>query len=259
MSTDYVRTAGAIENVFHWRKTLKRRGMSNHFIPRVADKSYRQKKRLLVPLVNSTKFAIIATTFLIVLVGCRTPDPDGSMFNDPRAAHGTNVAQLETIVLREGDSVKISFPGAPNLNTVQTIRRDGMITLQAVGEFKATGLTPPAMEKALIELYGPQLQTKEVTVAVESSAYQFYVIGAVAAPGKKLTDHPLTLLEALMEAGGFDPGRANLKAVRVIRRENGKDYHYKFNLKPVWNGGQSEPFTVKPSDIIYVPERFSWF
>jgi len=31
------------------------------------------------------------------------------------------------MVLREGDSVRISVPGAPNLNTIAPIRRDGMM------------------------------------------------------------------------------------------------------------------------------------
>jgi protein involved in polysaccharide export with SLBB domain len=34
-----------------------------------------------------------------------------------------------------------------------------MITLQLIGEFKAAGLTPSQLEKELIKLYGPQLQT----------------------------------------------------------------------------------------------------
>jgi protein involved in polysaccharide export with SLBB domain len=67
-------------------------------------------------------------------------------------------------VLHEGDVVSVSFAGAPDLNTVAPIRRDGRITLKSFGEFKAAGLTPPEMEKELIRLYGSQLQTKEVTV-----------------------------------------------------------------------------------------------
>ena len=31
------------------------------------------------------------------------------------------------------------------------------------------------------------------------------------------------------------------------------------DLKLVLQGKQSEPFYLKPSDIIYVPEKFAWF
>ena len=63
-----------------------------------------------------------------------------------------------------------------------------------------------------------------------------------------------------MEAGGFDHAKANLKEVTVIRRAaNGQVEYHKLNLKRVLQGKQIEPFLLKASDIVYVPERFSWF
>ena len=155
--------------------------------------------------------------------------------------------------------MRVSFPGAPNLNTVAQIKRDGRITLQLVGEVNAAGLTARDLEKELVKLYGPQLQTKEVNVAVESAAFPVYVIGAVLRPGKIMSDRPLSALEAIMEAGGFDQNKANLKAVAVIRHENGRTEHFKLNLKGVLDGEETETFALKPADIIYVRERFNWF
>ena len=43
-----------------------------------------------------------------------------------------------SIILREGDVLAITFPGSTNLNTVQQIRRDGMISLPLLGEGAAT-------------------------------------------------------------------------------------------------------------------------
>ncbi len=106
---------------------------------------------------------------------------------------------------------------------------------------------------------GPQLQTKEVTVTLESSAFSVYVTGSVLRPGKVVSDRPLTALEAIMEAGGCDYNKANLKAVTVLRQENGQQHHYKLNLKGMIKGEPVEPFKLKPSDIIYVPEKFTWF
>ncbi|HXI53018.1 MAG TPA: hypothetical protein VNH84_15990, partial [Candidatus Saccharimonadales bacterium] len=65
---------------------------------------------------------------------------------------------------------------------------------------------------------------------------------------------------AVMEAGGFDYAKANLKAVTVLRQEEGGQVvNYKLNFKDTLRGPKSEPFYLKPSDIIYVPEKFSWF
>lgn len=203
------------------------------------------------------KSALMMLFAAATFTGCQTSQPE----NYTTAAltkPGQEPPKPEVIVLREGDSVRISFPGAPNLNAVQQIRRDGRITLPLVGEFQAAGLTPPDMEKELLKLYGPQLQTKEVNVSVESSAFPVYVTGAVLRPGRINADRPLTALEAVMEAG-VDYNKANLKSVRVIRNENGQTRHYTLNLKKILQGGTDEQFKIRPQDILFVPEKFSWF
>jgi protein involved in polysaccharide export with SLBB domain len=170
----------------------------------------------------------------------------------------TNVSQ--SVVLREGDVVKIIFPSAANLNTAQPIRRDGKITLQLVGELTAAGLTPAQLEAAVLKAYEGQLLTKEVTVYVESTIYPVFVIGSVLRPGKVLADRPLTVLEAVMEAGGFDFSKANLKKVRLIRREKGILKTAQFDLKSMLAGKDPvTPVYVMPSDIIFVPEKFQWW
>ena len=62
-----------------------------------------------------------------------------------------------------------------------------------------------------------------------------------------------------MEAGGFDYSRANLTHVGVIRQEGGELKNFTLNLKQVLEGKSNAPFYLKPSDIVYVPEKFSWF
>ena len=161
--------------------------------------------------------------------------------------------------LREGDILKISFPGSPNLNNQQQIRTDGKIQLPLIGEVDAAGLTPDALQKKLMNLYAPQLSPNEVTVEVQSSSFTVYVTGAVLRPGKISSDHRITALEAIMEAGGFDYIKANLKNVEVIRQEGNRTKNYRLNLKQVMDGKVSEPFYMKPADIIYVPEKFSWY
>jgi polysaccharide biosynthesis/export protein len=166
----------------------------------------------------------------------------------------------ESLELREGDVLKIFFPGSPTLDTTQVIRRDGKINLPlGVGDVDAAGMTPTALEKKLADLYAPQLSSKQVTVLVESSSFPLYVTGMVLHPGKILSDHTITALEAVMEAGGFDYAKADLKDVTVIRRENNTMKNYKLNLKAVLNGQQSDPFYLKPGDIVFVPERFNMF
>ena len=222
--------------------------------------SMRQLPAMLFP-------ALVMTVLLLGLAGCQTDTYDSSGKSTHSNATGkTNQlgqavepAHAESLILREGDVLKITFPGSPNLDSTQPIRRDGKITLESAGELDATGMSPADLEKEISKAYGSQLVSKEVTVTVISSSISVYVTGAVLSPHKVVADHPITALEAIMEAGGFDYAKANLKDVRVIRYEDGRAHTYDLNLKEVLGGKQVEPFYLKPGDIVYVPERFSMF
>lgn len=195
--------------------------------------------------------ATVGLGLLFFAAGCVEP----AVTESDRGA----VKQSEAFTFQEGDVLKISFPGAPNLDTAQTVRRDGKITLVMVGEISVIGRTPPELEQELLKLYSTQLVSKEVTVMVVSSSYAVFVAGAVLRPGKILADRPLTALEAIMEAGGFDRAKADMSAVKVVRQEGGGTKNYTIDLKLVLEGKSSAPFYLKRSDIIYVPEKFSWF
>jgi polysaccharide biosynthesis/export protein len=218
-----------------------------------------------LPVAGFLAFAM--AVLLLAATGCETSQPDAvfessSSNASTRTNHSSQLSgsiHSEALILREGDTLKISFPGSPNLDTTQQIRRDGKITLQLVGEITATEITPTDLEKKIADTYGSQLVTKEVSVTVISSSIPVFVDGAVLHPQKVMSDHPITVLEAIMEAGGFDYSRANMKDVRVIRYENGSEHTYILNLKAVLDGKPSEPFYLKPYDIIHVPERFSMF
>lgn len=229
--------------------------------------------------VNCQVFAvwILGIAVLIYSGGCQTrpttkpPDYDAQAGAKAEAAakeegakveaaakeQSTNAEHAEPLVLRESDVLKISFPGAPTLDTVQQIRRDGKITLPDGSEMDAAGKTTGQLEKDLIDHYASQLVTKEVTVTVQSSTFPIFVTGAVVRPGKVLADRPMTVLEAVMEAGGFDYTKANLKAVKVIRQKPAGSFT--FDFKGLLQGEQPAPFYLRDSDIIYVPEKFLWF
>ena len=199
----------------------------------------------------SAMLVALAVAISAAMTGCETPQA--------KAPASPDTDRSDAIILREGDVLKISFPGASNLDSTQPIRRDGKIALTLVGEVDAVGMTPAELEQEILKRYSSQLVTKEVTVTVESSSFPVFVSGAVIRPERILSDHPITALEAIMEAGGFDYKVADLGHVRVVRNEGARTRNYTLNLKSVLQGRESAPFYLRPSDIIYVPEKFSWF
>jgi protein involved in polysaccharide export with SLBB domain len=181
--------------------------------------------------------------------GCQTAPP---------VAVSDTVPYLD-VRLREGDTLKISFPGAPNLDSTYQIRRDGKITLTLGGEITAAGLTPTELEKEILRVYEAQLAVKQVVVLATSSGYPIYVSGAVLRPGKLTIERPITVVEAIMEAGGFDRAKADPKKVSILRQIDGKSMTFKVDVQAMIDGKQPKPFYLKPSDIVTVPEKFVWF
>jgi polysaccharide biosynthesis/export protein len=187
---------------------------------------------------------------LLALSGCQEAAA-------PIAAQDQKEPESQTITA--GDVLKISFPGTPNLDTTQAVRRDGRISLSIIGEVVVTGMTPADLEKDLAKRYTGQLLSSEVNVTVVSSTFSIFVTGAVLRPGKIQPDHPISALEAVMEAGGFDTAKADMESVVVVRQEGGSTKNYTVNLKEVLDGKSHALFYLKPSDIVYVKEKFQWF
>jgi protein involved in polysaccharide export with SLBB domain len=205
-------------------------------------------------------FGIAAMAFSLgclgAVISCQAAPVDSSIASANSNPAATN---SESLLLKEGDSVRITFPGAPSLDTVQIIRRDGKITLDSIGEVTAAGLTPHALEEELLKRFGDQLAVKQISVTVQSSTFIVYVTGCVLRPGKLISERRLSPLQAVIEAG-IDHTKANLKSVAVIRDlQNGRRERFTVNLSQQLKGKPTEPFALEPFDVIFVPERFSWY
>ena len=202
--------------------------------------------------MNKYLMALLTVGFLGAMTSCETPPQPTSTLEEQHAE----------ISLREGDTIKVSFPGAPNLDTApQPILRNGKITLALGGEISAVGLTPTELQNQILAKIGDQLLTKEVQVSVVSSTFSVYVDGPVGKPGKIITDHPMTIMEAIMEAGGFNSAMADMRHVTVMRHKGqSKSYTYlTLDLKSVLDGKQRDLFYLEPGDIVHVSQKFSWF
>lgn len=196
----------------------------------------------------------LATCWLgaALLLGCKSVPP--------APVTDADMHPYVTAGVQPGDILKISFPGATAMNTSQQVQSDGTITLQMGGSLQVNGKAPPEIEKALLEVYGPQLVVKQVAVSVESAGFPVFVSGAVMRSGRVVCRQSVTVLEAIVDAGGFNEGRADLKRVKVVRKaDDGKTKTYVLDLRSALRGEPGTAFYLRPSDVIYVPERFSFY
>ena len=151
--------------------------------------------------------------------------------------------------------VSITFQYSTNFNTVQKIGLDKMVNLQGVGQVEAAGESTVQLQDQLTALYKSQVKEDPIIVRIISAEACVYIIGAVNHPGRIPMERPMTVLEAIMEAGGFDSDRAKLSQVWVLRVVNGRQRAYQLNLKRVLEGADDEVFYLKPFDIVRVPTK----
>jgi polysaccharide export outer membrane protein len=196
--------------------------------------------------------ALLCLSILAILlaIGCQSKAPFAYY-----APVNMLAVNYSTNKLQEGDAVSITFQYSTNFNAVQKIPLDGLLNLEGVGPVKAAGKTPLELQTELARLYRPQVKDDVITVKLLTAATSVYVSGAVFHPGRIPLERPLTPLEAIMEAGGFDPNRAQLSKVVVLRLEGGRQKTFHLNLKHVFEGADDSPFYLKPYDIVHVPTK----
>ena len=156
-------------------------------------------------------------------------------------------------VLAAGDEIRVSFSGAPELSMKQKIRANGRISIPAVGDVSAAGMSLTGLQAQVTSLLRPHLQDPTVIVSMESASASVYVSGEVLRPGKVPLDRPMTVLEAVMEAGGFT-NLANPKQVIVVRNAGGKNQRYVLNMSETLSENESRRFYLRTYDVIYVKQ-----
>jgi polysaccharide biosynthesis/export protein len=183
-----------------------------------------------------------------LLTACQTSPPPLQPYPE---------AKLEMparITLKSGDVLEIKFAYAGQFNENQTVRPDGKIEMQLIGEVVAEGKTPSELRDELINLYTPQLKHPELAVVVRGLyERRVYVGGEVNKPGAVDIPGEMTALEAIMLAGGFNLERAEVQSVIVARNKDGRWVGQALDFKDALEGREAQPFYLQPRDIVYVP------
>jgi protein involved in polysaccharide export with SLBB domain len=190
--------------------------------------------------------ALLLGAVCVLLSGCvTTPENTGAF--QISAAPPSN--------LQPGDVLKVDFLYWPELNPeAQSIRPDGKISLQLVGDVEVGGLTPDEVRTKLLDLYKDKLVDPEINVVVSSlESHRVYVGGEVMSPGPLKINGRLTALEAIMQSGGPIKESAKLERVVIVRQVEGKQFARTLDIKAALQNPESEPFLLEPYDVVFVP------
>lgn len=159
-------------------------------------------------------------------------------------------------ILQIGDIIDIKFYYDPKLNETVIIRPDGKISLQLVGEIAAAEQTPSELNKVIISRYAKFLKNPEPVVIVrEFGGQKAYVGGEVAAPGVIPIKGRTTVLQVILNAGGFRETAHKGNVIVISRGPENTSVTRKIDLSKVISGkGDGKDVLVKPFDVIYVPK-----
>ncbi|MGA2736418.1 MAG: polysaccharide biosynthesis/export family protein [Bryobacteraceae bacterium] len=148
------------------------------------------------------------------------------------------------------DVISIRVWHEPENSGQFVVRPDGKVSVPLVGEIQAAGLTPERLSLNIAESLQKIMVHPEVTVGVERvNSKKYYIQGEVNKPGSYPLVIDTTVLEALVNAGGFRDF-ANTKKIVILRGSE----RLKFNYHEVTHGKKMEQnILVKPGDQIIVP------
>ncbi|MDP6410629.1 MAG: polysaccharide biosynthesis/export family protein [Planctomycetota bacterium] len=187
---------------------------------------------------------------LLALAACASPPP-------PRATTDldtrSRTVSWSPLTLGPNDVVRVEVHRRPEVSTPPDgvrIAADGTIRLPLIGAVNLMGRTVGEATDLLEEALAVYFRHPSAIVSVvEHGSKRFYVTGQVRAPGPKVMDRPLTLLEGLSYGGEVLSG-ADRADVVVLRRHGEEVEVIPFDtLTP----GADALVQLLPDDVIFVP------
>jgi polysaccharide export outer membrane protein len=155
-------------------------------------------------------------------------------------------------VIGGGDTLQLSVWGNPELSLGITVRPDGKISVPALGEVTAAGLTPTELKNILEKELTNIVQKPIVTVIVTGiTNYQILVFGNGASPGIHTLRKETTLLQFLSQLGSL--AGADLERAYLIRNKQ----KIKTGFQALFiKGDLEQDITLEPDDILFIPDNY---
>ncbi len=154
-----------------------------------------------------------------------------------------------------GDGLSVKLFYTSELNEQVTVRPDGRISLQLVGDVPVAGRTPEEVSQDLRERYANHLSQPDVAVIVTGFGSQkAFVGGEVKSPSMVRTDGRMTLADAIFQAGGTLDTAAT-SSVILLRKGTGGREVYRVDLGDSLEGEEPLP-VLRPYDVVFVPKSF---
>lgn len=170
----------------------------------------------------------------------------------------------DAFTLGPGDRLEIEFVGDLSSRTSVEVGPDGKIYFYILPGLDVWGLTLPQVRDLITEKSGKYLRTKpNVAITLRDvGSKRIWMVGHLNNPGVLPMPGPMTLLEAVAEAGGPTPSletngpgsprtaTADLRRSFILRR--GQMLPVDFQ-RLILDGDLSQNIYLQPGDFVYLP------
>jgi len=201
---------------------------------------------------------LVYITIVAFLVACASSNPAPPPA-EPDLPPGAELA-VETYKIGVGDVVSVNVWANPDLSLQVPVRPDGYISMPLIGDVVASDLDAESLADSITQLLSEQVRSPQVTVIVSqvnSTEYvtRVRVTGAVAAPRSIPYARGMSVLDAILEAGGPSSLAAPNRA-KLYRTVEGRLEELDLRLNDILLRGNLETnYQMRPGDVITVPER----
>lgn len=176
------------------------------------------------------------------------------------AEEGDFMPAVTNYLIGVDDQIQVNVWRNPELSVSVPVRPDGKISVPLVGDVMAGGQAPMKVAATIRERLAAFIRDPNVTVIVTDLRSHEYlsrvrVTGAVGAPRSLAFRPGMTVLDAVLEAGG--PSQfASAERSRLYRQHNDEKTMMKVELDAILKKGDlATNYLLQPGDIITVPER----
>jgi polysaccharide export outer membrane protein len=151
------------------------------------------------------------------------------------------------------DQLAVTILPDPLVQETVTVRPDGAITIQLIGDVPAAGRTPDEVARDVEERIGRFKRGARATVAVVSAqSMSVTVLGEVKAPGSYALVK-LTRASDMLGAVGGPTWLANQDEIHVVRPTPSGSTKLPIDLAAIRDGDLRTNLVLQGGDIVYVP------
>ncbi len=156
-----------------------------------------------------------------------------------------------------GDVLQVFVWRNAELTVTVPVRPDGKISTPLVEDMVAVGKTPSTLARGVEAVLAEYVKSPQVSIIVTQPARAFSqvkILGQVKAPQALAFRQGMTVLDAVLAAGGLSEFAAGNRA-KLIRTENGKQKEYRLKLNKLVDGGDmSQNLPLQAGDTLLIPE-----